>query len=793
MAERAGQTENKVLLLSPFPPANGKAAERGAALAHAFDGAGAKVHTLDTTGNSFAAQHIHFMPKRRYRREADSVLQQDWALVVLAPAALDLQRIQTTGRLKTLAVAARHLGLFMRLGLAGRRVLVVRGGSHAGSRWLFWAAALCLLALRPFALRITRATRPDALAARYFGTTGRLRDETLDAEDTLVRLAGGGLRLSPAWLQRAILKAPDAQGQTLRDLLHTAQFYARHAPAPFQSAPLGRQMLQPPAALDAVLHSEDSPLGAMALHLRSTERLQDRFNPAKPRGRAQLLAWYVQHGPELAQAALPLPAALLDAYQASLSGSDGPKTGRPETGKLVASLQAHVPVIARQLQGPGPTAQLAQDFATLLFLSRFTVDLRTLSPDLVRYFETALPGGVLNRFQLLCAVLARMPVADAKQAQNLWQSSEIADWFTAHVVSQAPALSVFATRPAPPLAAEILLTGPEQEGTGIGQNAQMSRAALGGIAVNRPVALHHVNADALPVQILRHGTAAHFNIGFMLWEAEQIPFNHYLAAECLDALWAPSRFVADIYARAFQREVATVGKAIALPRVSPLPRARFGLADHHHLVLTAFDAHSSVVRKNPLAALRGFQAAFEGDADARLIIKSTPLPAHHWGDPEGQMAAIQAAADADARIIINTEYLPFDALLGLIASADVLLSPHRAEGFGYLPAYALALGRAVIATDYSGTRDFITPQTGFPVAWTPRDIQPGDTIYPLQAAQWAEIDGDALAQTLAAHRAEPTIGQMRAAKGQRLMQSHYSQKALAQRYRAALAEYGLLT
>lgn len=787
MAERAGQTENKVLLLSPFPPTNGKAAERGAALAHAFDGAGAKVHTLDTPGNSFAAQHIHFMPKRRYRREAGTVLQQNWALVVLAPAALDLARIQTSGRLKTLAVAARHLGLFMRLGLAGKRVLVVRGGPHAGSRWLFWAATLCLLALRPFALRITRAARPDALAARYFGNTGAERDETLVAEDTLVRLAGGGLRLSPAWLQRAIMKAPDAQGQTLRDLLHAAQFYARHAPAPFQSLPLGRQILQPPAALNAVLHSEDSPLGAMALHLRSTERLQDRFNPAKARGRAHLLGWYVQHGPEIAQAALPLPAALLDAYQASLTG-DG-----PEAGTLVERLQAHVPAIARQLQGPGPTAQLAQDFATLLFLSRFTVDLRALAPDLVRYFETPLPGGILNRFQLLCAVLARMPIANAKQAQNLWQSPEIADWFTAHVVSQAPALAVFATRPAQPHPGEILLTGPEQDGTGIGQNAQMSRAALKGIAVNRPVALHHVNADALPVQILRHGTGAHFNIGFMLWEAEQVPFNHYLAAECLNALWAPSRFVADIYARAFQREVATVGKAITLPRVTALPRARFGLADHHHLVLTAFDAHSSVVRKNPLAALRGFQAAFDGDADARLIIKSTPLPAHHWGDPEGQMAAIQNAAAADPRIIINTEYLPFDALLGLIASADVLLSTHRAEGFGYLPAYALALGRAVIATDYSGTRDFITPQTGFPVAWRARDIRPGDTIYPLQAAQWAEIDGDALAATLAAHRADPAIGHKRAAEGQKLMQSYYSPEALAQRYRAALAEYGLLT
>ncbi|MEX0970165.1 MAG: glycosyltransferase [Paracoccaceae bacterium] len=787
MQERSGQAEHKVLLLSPFPPASGKAAERGAALAHAFDGVGASVHTLDAPGTSFAAQHIHFAPKRRYRREAAALASPRWALVILAPAALDISRIRAKTRLKTLAVAARHIGLFMRLGSAGKRVLVVRGGPHAASRWLFWAATLCLLAMRPFAVRTTRALRPNVLAARYFANAKASSNAPLDPEDTLVRLAGGGLRLSPAWLQRAMLKSEQDNRLVVRDLFQAAQFYTRHAHAPFQTPPRGRQTQQPPRALDAVLHNADTPLGAMALHLRSTERLQDRFDLSTPKGRARLLGWYVEQGPELAQAALPLPAPLLCAYQGALAkGSCAP-------GTLVGALQAHLPHIARRMQGPGLGAQLARDFETLLFLSRFTVDLRALAPKLVDYFATPLPGGLLNRFQLLCAVLARMPVADASQMKIPWQSHEISKWFEAHVTAQAPALAVFSTTSAPAAPAGILLTGPEQEGTGIGQNALMSRGALQGITVNRPVALHHVNADAVPVQILRHGTGAHFNIGYMLWEAEQVPFNHHLAADCLDALWAPSRFVADIYARAFDRNVTNLGKAITLPNIPPLPRARFGLGAHHHIVLTAFDAHSSLVRKNPLAALRGFQRAFAGDADARLIIKSTPLPESHWGDPEGQMDAICTAAAADRRIIINTEYLPFAELMGLIASADVLVSSHRAEGFGYLPAYALALGRPVIATDYSGTRDFITPQTGFPVSWQPRTIAPSDTIYPLQAAKWAEIDSDALAATLAAHRADPSTGFARAEQGQKLMESYYSPAALAQRYRTALAELGLLT
>jgi len=775
-----------VIILSAFPPRGGKAASRGAALAHAFDAAGAKVTTVDAPSTSFAASHIHFAPKRRYRRESDAIFATQWDIAVLAPAALDLRRIHVNGPGKTLVVALRHLAFFWRLGWHARRAVLVRGGSHGPTRWLFWLVMLALLTLRPWAVRITRAKNPSALAERYLGPSGEAEPAEFAGDETLLRLAGAGLRHGPAWLRRALGKAPDDIRAQIQPILAATQRHARTTAAPFQSAANLQQSASYPPALATILYNADIPLPALSLHLRSLHKAEKRFSLATPAGRSQLLNWYVNQGPTLVGAAIPLPKAALDAFHQSICHGAMP-------GDLFGDLQANFQKLGARLGPADDAGQCARDFETLVFLSRFLIDLTTVAPQHIARFAKTLPGGTINTFQLMCATLAHAPVQDADELNTPWDQPSLAAWFDECVVSQAPALAVFSTAKPCQKTPNLRITGPDSATSGLGTNAEMSARALAGLNVNRPVALHHVNADAIPGQILRHGTGDRLNIGFLLWEADALPLNHHYAADLLDAIWAPSQFVANVYARAFERPVAWVGKAIDLPAVTPTPRRNFGLQDHHHLALSVFDAHSSIVRKNPLASVRGFQRAFGGDENARLIIKTTPLPAEHWGDPERQMAEIYAIAARDPRIIIDTRFLPFNALLGLIATADCLVSTHRGEGFGYIPAYALALGTPVLATDYSGTQDFITPQTAWPLAWTARDIRSGETIFPLQQGHWAEVDVEALAIALAYIRANPAQSHSRAQAGQALIAEIYSPAALTARYRAALSALGVLT
>ena len=782
----AKPSAHKVVILSPYPPSWGKAASRGAALAHAFDAAGGMVTTLDAPSTSFAAEHIHFAPKRRYLREADPLVNTPWDIALLAPAVFDLRRLYVKGRFKRAIVALRQCGLLWRLGWKARKVILVRGGPHLPTRLAYWPVMLALALLRPHAVRITKARDPLALAQRYLGPIKPVEIHETDGNETLLRLAGSSLRHGPAWLSRAVGMAKPQLRAEVRPILSAVQRHAYTSPAPFQKPLVTQQIPNCPAPLCLVLGSPDVPIPALALHMRSVYRSEQRFHLGTRAGRERMLTWYVNQGPELVGAAIPLPPAVLQAYHNILCHG---RTRR----SLFADLQAHFPHLGARLGAHDDAGNMARDFATLLYLARFSLDLAAVAPKAVRQFSASLPGGILNVFQLMAATLGHAPVDNPEALNTPWAQCSIAQWFADVVIPQAPALAVFSTLPAKKPPKIVRITAPTSTTSGLAANAEMSARALAGISVNRPIALHHVNADAIPRQILRHGTGADFNIGFLLWEADQIPLNHYYATDLLDAIWAPSQFVADIYTRAFDRPVTRIGKAIELPQVAPLPRAQLGLGPEHHIVLSLFDAHSSIIRKNPLATLRGFQAAFAGDASARLIIKTTPLPAKHWGDPERQMAALTAAAARDPRVIIDTRFVPFADLLALIAMADTLVSTHRGEGFGYIPAYAMALGTPVAATDYSGTQDYVSPKTAWPLPWHPRNIRPGETIFPLQSGHWAEVQTDALAETLLRIRADKAEASARAQAGQTLIRAEYSFAAQTARYRAALGDLGLLT
>ena len=310
----------------------------------------------------------------------------------------------------------------------------------------------------------------------------------------------------------------------------------------------------------------------------------------------------------------------------------------------------------------------------------------------------------------------------------------------------------------------------------------------------RPFVIHHLNADKIPQSIIAHGSGlrqATTNIGFLLWEFPVLPREHRLAIDMLDDIWAPSDFVRQAYQEAGAPSVVNIGKAIALPKVAKMDMRRFGIEPRVTTFLTCFDFHSSLQRKNPLAAVEGFLAAFEGRDDVRLIVKTTPPSRNHWGDA-GQWARIEVLAGRDPRITLITERLPFVDLLSLVKGADCLVSPHRSEGFGLLPAYALAMATPVIATDYSGTRDFCNPMTSFPIPYQMVPVGPKDALFQMEGACWAEVDREALALAMRDFADDPMDGRMRAARGRQLIASKYAPYSHAQRCSRRLRELGVL-
>ena len=309
--------------------------------------------------------------------------------------------------------------------------------------------------------------------------------------------------------------------------------------------------------------------------------------------------------------------------------------------------------------------------------------------------------------------------------------------------------------------------------------------------LNQSVTLHHINADRIPMQILATGPSLH--IGFLLWELEQIPQSHLLAGKMLDEVWVPSSYVQKIYANIFDCKVINIAKGFSLPEVNASNMSEYGISDNDYVYLMCFDAHSSVERKNPLAAVLAFIAAFPNNQNVRLLIKTTLVSPAHWGDPNGQMQQIRNIARHDSRIILDERMLPFDKLLALLKRSDCVVSPHRAEGFGYIPAYALWFGRPVIVTDYSGTRDICNTETAFPVPYKIIKAENREIITPTENAHWADIDVEALSQTLREVHDDPVKAQVKALRGQKMLRSKYSLEMQAKRYLDRFVALGVLT
>jgi glycosyltransferase involved in cell wall biosynthesis len=308
--------------------------------------------------------------------------------------------------------------------------------------------------------------------------------------------------------------------------------------------------------------------------------------------------------------------------------------------------------------------------------------------------------------------------------------------------------------------------------------------------LSRPVDLFHLNLDDVPSLVARYSgddRPAPYRIGFALWEASVMPEAHRAGAELMDELWVPSRYLEKVYRDAGFSNVRVVGKAIDVSEVEPLDRDVFGLPDEAFVFATSFDLDSWVDRKNPYAVVEAFQRAFPKDDSVRLVVKTTGIFAHA-GDRTRQIPRILAAVDADPRIVLINERMSFGRYLGVMAMSDATLSSHRSEGFGYFPAYSLSLGRPTIVSDHSGTEDFCTTETAFPVSAPLIAIRAGDFVYDTPGAQWADIDVAALADTMRRVREDRDEREARTARGQALMASHYSYEAMAARYRERLED-----
>jgi hypothetical protein len=246
-------------------------------------------------------------------------------------------------------------------------------------------------------------------------------------------------------------------------------------------------------------------------------------------------------------------------------------------------------------------------------------------------------------------------------------------------------------------------------------------------------------------------------IGLWNWELPEVPAEWRLGVGLVHEIWVSSAFTAGaIRPIAGNKPLHVVDYPINLyppsPRAERQPGAPF-------TVLCMFDAASSVTRKNPEGAIEAFRRAFGTDPSARLVLKAQRLAA-----APAQKARLEALAAAPNLEILDAT-LDDAALDALYDRADVLLSLHRAEGYGLTLAEAMRRGLPVVATDWSGNVDFFSKSVGIPVPWTLVPAEDPQHTYHHPHIRWAEPDLDAAAAALRRLRDEPGLAVQLGAAG----------------------------
>jgi SAM-dependent methyltransferase len=203
----------------------------------------------------------------------------------------------------------------------------------------------------------------------------------------------------------------------------------------------------------------------------------------------------------------------------------------------------------------------------------------------------------------------------------------------------------------------------------------------------------------------------------------------------VDEIWAVSEFTRAAIAAVTSKPVFAVPHPIVAPRVpASVDRAALGLPEDRTLFLFCFDLLSIFERKNPLGLIDAYSRAFETDDRATLVLK---LINGEKSVPDLERLRLAVADRSD--IVLIEEYFDADKLAALMNEADCYVSLHRSEGFGLTMAEAMALGKPVIATAYSGNLDFMNADTAYLVGWTNGTVPAGCEPYP-EGSAWAEPD-----------------------------------------------------
>lgn len=270
-----------------------------------------------------------------------------------------------------------------------------------------------------------------------------------------------------------------------------------------------------------------------------------------------------------------------------------------------------------------------------------------------------------------------------------------------------------------------------------------------------------------------------YNIIYPAWELAKYPAPWAKILDRFDEVWAPSRFIEDAVRAVTTRPVVHMPLSVELTISSFLGRRHFGIPENAFVCLFFFDFSSYAERKNPFAMLEAFEklAARRPHAPLHAVVK-------YKGGDDGNPARKELERRIRAmggQIQAITRQLSDNEIKNLVRCCDAFVSLHRSEGFGRGPAEAMAMGRAAVATNYSGNLDFMTPQTSRLVDAKLIPVAEGAYLFG-EGQVWADPSVDHAADLIEALLDDPAGTRALGERARRHIRTHFSARAVGLKY-----------
>lgn len=230
-------------------------------------------------------------------------------------------------------------------------------------------------------------------------------------------------------------------------------------------------------------------------------------------------------------------------------------------------------------------------------------------------------------------------------------------------------------------------------------------------------------------------------IGYWVWELPIPPQSWKHSLSIFDAIVAPSTFSA--------RAISGLGQDVGLlphpfSEIEIRSHNRVGGTDEIFKFFAQMDGASSFQRKNIVTVIEAFKM-LPPNIEAELLIKTQKLTSDH-------RSLLLAKVKGDQRIQWIDDTISDMEMDRVMKGIDCVVSAHRAEGFGLALAEAVANGKDVLATGWSGNLEFMGSSPDNLVEYTLISLQETDDVYgefASDGAVWADVSSSTLSCKMA--------------------------------------------